>query len=294
MTTSTTKNTSMPLHLLAVLATFASLGIAGISLAAPSASPQGTPPTGPDIHLDVGMDVRLGGLKFGSIAMQAQFGGDAYSVRSVVRTEGITDHVFRSVFDLTSSGTRTGNLMQTARHKSRNTDQDNIQIIDMSYGKTGAPLVAADPPYDNSDRVTPSTFDLQNTVDPLSAMIIPAAAPTPEICNRKIPVYDGRRRYDFVMQFAHMSEIDSKDGFSGTAVRCDAKLVPVAGYTRDTIKEMRRDPMPISVWLGAVPDADALVPVRIEVSTPLGTLVARANKFTVSPATHSQAAMITQ
>lgn len=294
MATSQTKRPAIPLHLLAVLAAFASLAIAGISLAAPAEPARAKDAPQPGIHLDLGMDVRLGGLKFGSIAMQAQFNDDAYTARSIVRTEGITDHVFRQVFDLTSSGARTDTLMQTSRYKAENTDQDDIQLIDVSYGETGTPLVAADPPYDNSGRVQPSAADLRNTIDPLSAMIIPGTTATREICNRKIPVYDGRRRYDFEMQFVGMSAIEGKNGFSGPAVRCDAKLVPLAGYTRDTINEIRREPTPIRVWLGAVPDAGALVPVRLEVLTPLGTLVARAHKFTVSTAPHSQAAMITQ
>ncbi len=273
-----------PFHLAAILTAFATLGIAGITLAAP------TPPnatgavtgTGPRTHLDIVMDARLGGLKFGSISMTAAFEGEGYEAKSVVRTEGITDHVFRQVFDLTASGGRTDDLMQTARYKARNIDQDNIQLIDVAYGPDGAPLVAADPPYDNSDRVATHTSQLRNTVDPLSAMIIPMAAPTPDACDRKIPVYDGRRRYDFVMSFERMSTLEDAKGYEGPVVRCNAVLVPIAGYKRETIRDMRRDPMPISVWLAPVTGANALVPARIEVSTPLGTLVARSTRFEVA------------
>ncbi len=268
----------VPLHLLAVLAAFATLGMVGIALAAPAAQTRDAT----NIAVDVTMDARLGGLKFGSISMQAAFGDTAYTARSVVRTEGITDHVFRQVFDLTAAGARTPDLMQTQNYQARNTDQDNIQLIDVNYLADAAPLVAADPPYDNSDRVAPRPTDLKNTVDPLSAMIVPMATPGPAACNRTIPVYDGRRRYDFKMTFDRMSDIQSNKGFSGAAARCDAILVPVSGYKRDTIMEMRRDPMPITVWLGPVADANVLVPVRIEVATPLGTLVAHTTKFTVS------------
>lgn len=282
-----------PLHLAAILGAFATLGIAGITLAAPTppASPAtGNTAAGPRTNLEVVMDARLGGLRFGSISLSAAFEGERYEAKSVVRTEGITDHVFRQVFDLTASGGRAPGFMQTASYQARNIDQDNVQLIDVAYGPDGAPLVAADPPYDNSGRVPTHTTQLRNTVDPLSAMIVPQGEPTPDACDRKIPVYDGRRRYDFVMSFERMSTLSDTKGYTGPVVRCNAVLVPIAGYKRETIREMRRDPMPISVWLAPVSGAKALVPARIEVSTPLGTLVARSTQFLVETGLPAQSA----
>lgn len=268
----------LPVHLLAALTAFATLATAGIALAAP-------------VRLDARFDANLGGLTFGSIDMSADFDGPRYRAESVVRTEGIADVVLRQIFDLEAEGLHGPERMATARYRARNTDQDNIQHVDMIY-EAGAPTVVADPPYDNASRVPVSQAALRQTVDPLSSMLVPGTAADRTACERTVPVYDGRRRYDFRMRYVGMSEISPRgSAYAGPAVRCSAILVPIAGYKRDTIREMRRDPLPISVWLAPVEGAGVLVPVRIEVATPLGTLVARASRFDVTVAPGSQAAL---
>ena len=294
------KRRPVPLHLIAILTAFATLGIAAIAMAAPasaaaSALPASAPAdSGPTTNVDIHMDASLGGLNFGSITMQAKLGTTSYSASSTIRTEGITDHLFKTVYNLKTEGTRGSKQMQTAKYYSFSHSDDDKQQVDMTYGTNGLPLVAAQPAYDISARVTATARHLKNTIDPLSAMIVPVATPSAEACNRRIPVYDGRRRYDFVMSFERMSPLEDRKGYSGPAVRCQAYLRPIAGYKRKSIREMRQDPMPITVWLAPVDGADALVPARIEVSTPIGRMVARSTRFTVSKANPSQAALSAQ
>lgn len=297
VSTEAPKKRQVPLHLIAILTAFATLGIAAIAMAAPaSAATSATPASAPTdsgqtTNVDIHMDASLGGLNFGSITMQATFGDTRYSASSTIRTEGITDHLFKTVYNLKTEGTRSSKLMQTAKYYSFSHSDDDKQQVDMTYSPKGLPLVAAQPAYDNSSRVTATARHLKNSIDPLSAMIVPVAKPSAEACNRRIPVYDGRRRYDFVMSFERMSPLEDRKGYSGPAVRCQAYLRPIAGYKRKSIREMRRDPMPITVWLVPVEGADALVPARIEVSTPIGRMVARSTRFTVSNANPSQASL---
>lgn len=269
----------LPVHLAAGLMAFAALGASGIALAKP-------------VQLDAEFDAHLGGFTFGSMNMRADFDGDRYKAASVIRTEGIADVVFKQIFDLKSQGARGTGGMRTADYKARNTDQDDIQHIHVVYDEGGAPAVVADPPYDNSSRVPSSASQLMGTVDPLTSLLVPVATPGPEACNRVIPVYDGRRRYDFRLSFEGISQIDDRDGYAGPAARCAARLEPISGYKRETIRDMRRDPLPITLWLGAVEGADVLVPVRLEIATPLGTLLARATRFDVSEGAGSQASLI--
>jgi len=286
-----------PLHLFAILAALTMLALAGIALAAPASAGQqvASAPSAPETTtLDIYMDARLGGLKFGSIAMQAAFNGGTYAANSTIRTEGITDDLFKTVFNLKTQGSRGSKQMQTAVYESYAESDDDKQKVDMTYSPEGLPLVASDPVYDNSNRVAPTAYQLKNSIDPLSAVIIPQAALTAEACNRQIPVYDGRRRYDFIMSFDSMATLKTKKGYSGPALRCNAYLKPLSGYKRKTIREMRRDPMPITVWLAPVDGADALVPARIEVATPIGTLVARSTRFAITTAPGSQAALLQQ
>lgn len=289
--------TRLPIHLLAILTAFAMLAAAGIVLAAPRAAspaPYEAAPAAPrhPVRLDARFDADLGGLSFGSIEMTATFDGPRYHAASLVRTEGIADLLLRQVFDLEAEGTLAPAGPATRRYTARNMDQDDLQKVEMVYAAQ-TPQVVADPPYDNADRLPVSPRMLAGTVDPLTSMLVPGTHAAPEACNRTVPVYDGRRRYDFRMRFEAMSEITPRaSAYAGPAVRCSATLVPLAGYKRKTVREMRRDPMAISVWLAPVAGAGVLVPVRIEVATPIGTLVARTTRFDVARGGASHAMLL--
>ncbi|MEO1658819.1 MAG: DUF3108 domain-containing protein [Pseudomonadota bacterium] len=116
-----------------------------------------------------------------------------------------------------------------------------------------------------------SVEQARGAVDPLGALVAVAFTPVPageDPCNRRIPVLDGRRRFDLVTKPAGgMKKVPSsgKDRFEGRALRCRLIQEKVAGYKEKNRGDIEGD---IWVYLEEVPDhlkteTFAYVPVSI-------------------------------
>lgn len=115
-----------------------------------------------------------------------------------------------------------------------------------------------------------SVEQAEDAVDPLAALVALAFTPVgegEEPCERSVPVLDGRRRFDLVME-ADGQEYISKNGpgrFKGDAFKCRLFQKKVAGY-----KENDRGDIDGEIWvyMAEVPEAArskhlAYVPVKI-------------------------------
>ena len=110
----------------------------------------------------------------------------------------------------------------------------------------------------------------EGAVDPLAALVALAFTPVPrgqEPCDRRIPVLDGRRRFDLVLIPDGTEEV-KKNGpgrFEGEAFRCRLEQHKIAGY-----KEKNRGDIEGDMWLYMVEvpaplktDTLAYVPVKM-------------------------------
>ncbi len=123
------------------------------------------------------------------------------------------------------------------------------------------------------DRIPVTDADRRGVFDPMTSMLNRVGGDgdpvTPEACNRKVAVFDGRVRYDLHSEFKRMETVKADRGYAGPAVVCAVYFTPISGYVpnRPAIKYLieLRD---AEVWLapisgtrvlGAVPllDADA-------------------------------------
>ena len=95
-----------------------------------------------------------------------------------------------------------------------------------------------------------SVEQAMGAVDPLAALVAIAFTPVPsgvDPCNRRIPVLDGRRRFDLVTQpdgGLVRLKIGGNDRFRGNAIRCRLSQEKVAGY-----KEKNRGDIDGDIWL---------------------------------------------
>jgi hypothetical protein len=103
---------------------------------------------------------------------------------------------------------------------------------------------------------------------------------SPEACNRKVAVFDGRVRYDLHSEFRRIETVKADRGYEGPAVVCAVYFTPIAGYVPDrpTIKYLvtLRD---AEVWLAPIAGTRVLVPFRFSMPTPLGIGLLRATEF---------------
>lgn len=159
---------------------------------------------------------------------------------------------------------------------------DQIKIV-FAGGKARESV--AQPPKPNPNLVPLTDAFRVGVVDPMTALLIrvpgSGATTVAAACKPKIPVFDGRMRYDLHLTFKRIETIKAGiTGYQGPVVVCGLSFAPLAGYdpTRTAIKYLRAE-RNIEVWLAPVAGTRLLVPLRLSVPTPLGLGVLQATRF---------------
>jgi hypothetical protein len=146
-----------------------------------------------------------------------------------------------------------------------------------------------DPPQDEDpERVPLTEAHRQNVLDPMTASMVRMSGNgdllTPDACQRKLSVFDGRLRYDLDLAFKRMDKVKAEKGYAGPVVVCAIYFAPVAGFipTRTAIKYLTnmRD---MEVWLAPIAGTRVLVPFRAQGPTPIGEAVLEATQFVSMP-----------
>jgi hypothetical protein len=143
-------------------------------------------------------------------------------------------------------------------------------------------LEPSNPPSKKNIPVTEE--DRRGIIDPMTASLIPVAGAgeilTPGACEQTLPVFDGTHRFNLVLSFKRMEEVQADKGYRGPAVVCGVNYLPVAGYNpnRFAIKYLMtsRD---IEIWLTPITGTHILAPFRISVPTTIGIGVLQAKQF---------------
>lgn len=140
-----------------------------------------------------------------------------------------------------------------------------------------------------SDRVPLTDANKHGVIDPVSGMLMRTPGNgnplSPEACQRTIPVFDGRMRFDLKMSFRRMDVVRAQKGYQGPAVVCSIVFVPVAGYvpSRPAVKYLAAQ-QDVEVYLAPVMGTRVLVPFKVTIPTPLGRGVVEATQFITTPA----------
>jgi hypothetical protein len=129
---------------------------------------------------------------------------------------------------------------------------------------------------DERDEVTPE--QRVGAVDPVSAvMAVIRQMNEGRGCDARVPVFDGRMRYDIVFKDAGQREVprEGNSVFSGMAEVCEFAWVPIAGRSRKATanRKPEDDKRTGRAFMAPLGSGQVVAPARIEFETWFGTVV---------------------
>ncbi len=128
------------------------------------------------------------------------------------------------------------------------------------------------PPVPKPGTVPVRDQHLKGVLDPLSAIMVVVRISTPDPCDRRLPIFDGRERFDLALSYKGQMKVSEQQpsGQPAMAHVCRVKYQPIAGHKVDTETSFMATTDGIEVALRPIPSANVLVPYQITIPTMVG------------------------
>lgn len=114
---------------------------------------------------------------------------------------------------------------------------------------------------------------LKGVLDPLTAVMAMTRTASSNPCKMRLPIFDGKQRFNLQMSFKRKENIAAVAGLPNTQVGyvCGVKYMPIAGFVADNSTMAMAREKNIEVVLRHVPQAGLMMPQEIRVPTVAGT-----------------------
>jgi hypothetical protein len=214
-------------------------------------------------------DVRYGPLRLVALRTTVLLDGERYRASSEMETVGIVASVFPWRSEAVSEGSRLQSSLVPQRHRSEGIYRGERRLVELDYGDGGMVQSRVEPPPEKDWREGVPLELQQTTIDPLTAGLAVMASD----CRGRLPVFDGRRRYDLELTDLGQAEVESSSYhlYSGGARRCRAEVKALGGFWRDDPRHSEK-PTTLDYWIAAPRGDLPPLPVYLELSGQRGTL----------------------
>jgi hypothetical protein len=123
------------------------------------------------------------------------------------------------------------------------------------------------PPEGQSNKVIPVTPEqLKSAIDPLSGVMALSLGSFEHPCDRRLPIFDGKQRFDLIFTPTGRLEGPAHDHV------CNVRLIPISGHKPGEGSDSVISGA-IEVALRPIPKAHILIPSRVTVPTIIGAAV---------------------
>lgn len=247
----------------------------GALMAAPLADATPASATLSDPDINARYTVYVGGFLFAEASLAAELKDNDYRLRAFIAVAGTPSVFFDSKWDLFSQGSLSQGRIRPAHYVFNSIEPDQTKTTTLDYDRHGMPRLTMDPPQDVAVTVQP--FERLNTQDPVSAFLMPVLAKGKNPCERKLAIFDGKRRYDLQFAFEREEQITTRNkGYSGPVMVCSVTFKPGTGTERRTFTNMMRRNGDTLIWLASVDGGKVYMPVKLQMRTPIGGAIMEA------------------
>jgi hypothetical protein len=228
-------------------------------------------------------------ITVGSATVRAEIGSNAYAISASGQAGGIIRLLVDGDGNLISRGSVAGNRLFPSKFMSKINSANDPLDVNMTIENGNVAELTVLPPS-SPDRVPITDADQKKISDPLTALFVPADETGNGLnratCQRTLPIFDGRQRYDLQLDFKRLDKVTHDTGYSGPLVVCSLGYRPIAGHRASTpfvkyLSESRE----IEIALAPLAGTRLLAPYRLVVANLLANLVVQANRLETNIAT---------
>ncbi|MEM1381659.1 MAG: DUF3108 domain-containing protein [Pseudomonadota bacterium] len=225
----------------------------------------------PGTRYETTMKGELAGFNIGRIFLNVMVSEQGYSVDYEMEQRGVARWFSDAEATSNASGLfgENGEIVSTYYFNHDYDGEEDQQRTEL-YREEGAERIRMWSLPEARFRQPVSVEQAEGAIDPLAALVALAFTPVPsgqEPCDRRIPVLDGKRRFDLVMIPEGKEDVrrNGPGRFRGEAYRCRLEQHKIAGY-----KEKNRGDIEGDIWVYMVEIPEELqtatlkyVPVRM-------------------------------
>lgn len=245
----------------------------------------------PDIvkprKLDLRYDIYAGGFRALDASLELDLNKKAYDMALEAKTQGFIGNLFpwQATYSTSGHTDNTGGLVPTT-HISRSTWKKTEKLTEMDFDPNGKLLKMT------TQKGSKTTVDRDidqslsgDAVDMLTGVLMMFQnAKNTDKCAGSFPVFDGKRRFNITLKDDGYDTLGKTEysSFEGKALRCTIRVVPVAGFDKKDAKRgwmavqahTEKRKKPTTIWLAPFEKEGAVIPVRMEIASDYGTVVA--------------------
>ena len=232
-------------------------------------------------------NINFNGFGIGSLKLWSRINGDKYTMKAHANISVLAG----ILFEWNGKTVSTGRVMAKRPHPSSYSfgyrSSKKGGSIDVRFSNNNVKHIAVNPPQKRSRKRVPVTRKhMRNVVDPLSAIMmltnVEGKKGAREVCTRRLPIFDGKARYDLKLTPKKVKRITTSYGYKGKAYVCKVKFQPIAGHkTNSDESKFAEKTEGIEIWMVPLAKAGLYVPYYIYIPTPAGGASMTASGFLV-------------
>jgi hypothetical protein len=232
-------------------------------------------------------NISFNGLSIGDFVLRSDLNGDEYNLKGRARISVLAGLLFEWRGDTASSGRVSASRPRPYSYSFGYRTSDKRESIGVEFSNNNVKEIAVNPPQKKSAaRIPVTSKHLRNVVDPLSAVVtltnIGSRKSGKEVCTRRLPIFDGKVRYDLRLTYKKTKSVSTGHGYRGPAFICKVKFLPIAGHKRgDDESDYAAKNEGIEIWMIPLHEADLFVPYYVYIPTPVGSAAMTSTAFRV-------------
>ena len=216
-------------------------------------------------------------FKVGEVELEAVFSPDHYEAQGTVGAAGLA--ALFTDFDIRAevSGARNGEGIRPQHYAHVERTGDKVRSVTVSFEDDLA-RSQAEPPFGSWGVPPASAAERTGVLDPITAFFALSDAlsgSSDAACAGRIPVFDGKQRYDLRLEDAGTARVRTA-AWRGEARVCEAYYEPVSGYDPEDYPSASELRHPLTIWLAAFPEAGLHLPVRLHTRAGFGGVTVEA------------------